>query len=156
MMKYILSAIVFFCINTIAFGQHLFTKKYDNCNIGFFCWDCGDQKVQVDSVKFDAMIKDLNHRVYVNNLKGSVLVQMLIDSAGKGCVLSHSETKGLTFSEKMVWALNDFTGWKPAITNSKPEPKVSIIIQFLIDNGKISGRLVRITKEMKEAIEKKF
>lgn len=143
-----LISLMLILISQNAYGQHLFAKKYENCNTDKFCLDCGDTKVGIDSAKFSKMIADLNHRVYVNNLQGNVYAQVLVDSAGNGCVLSHSETKGLTVSEKMVWALNDFKGWKPAISDGKPEHKVSILFQFIISNGKISGHLVRMTKEM--------
>ncbi|WP_343532174.1 hypothetical protein [Pedobacter sp.] len=130
-----------------AFAQHIFPKKYTDCNTTRFCLDCGDTKVTVDSVAFAAMFKEVNSKAYVNNLKGNIMMQVLVDSLGQSCVLSHTETKGHIVTDKIVMALNDFRGWKPAVTKGKKEELVSIAVWVSIKEGEITGRIERMTEE---------
>ncbi len=130
-----------------AFAQNIFPKKYEDCNTSRFCLDCGDTKVSVDSVAFAAMFKEVNSKAYVNNLQGNIMVQVLVDSLGQSCVLSHTETKGHIVTDKIVMALNDFRGWKPASSKGKKEELVSICVLVTIKEGEITGRVERMTEE---------
>lgn len=130
-----------------AFAQNIFPKKYEDCSTSRFCLDCGDTKVTVDSAAFAAMFKEVNSKAYVNNLQGNIMVQVLVDSLGQSCVLSHTETKGHIVTDKIVMALNDFKGWKPAVTKGKKEELVSINVLITIKAGEITGKVERITEE---------
>ncbi len=130
-----------------AFAQNIFPKKYTDCNTARFCLDCGDTKVTVDSTAFAAMFKEVNSKAYVNNLQGNIMVQVLVDSLGQSCVLSHTETKGHIVTDKIVMALNDFRGWKPAVTKGKKEELVSVNVLVTIKEGRITARIERITEE---------
>ncbi|WP_285058062.1 ligand-binding sensor domain-containing protein [Pedobacter ginsengisoli] len=147
-----LSTILLFCIAAGANAQHIFPKKLNNCQTSAFCLDCGDIKVQADSLKFSKMIHYLNSHNNVNNLRGSILFQVLVDSTGKGCVLSYTDVNGRMLSEKVVMALNDFTGWSPASTNGKIEGRVSVNVAIDVLNGKLSGRIQRVTEEFATAL----
>ncbi|WP_256001942.1 ligand-binding sensor domain-containing protein [Pedobacter deserti] len=133
-------------------AQNIFPKKLNNCPTSKFCLDCGDVKVGADSLKFSKMIQYLNSHNNVNNLRGSILFQVLVDSTGKGCVLSHTDVNGRMLSEKVVMALNDFTGWSPASTNGKIEGRVSVNVAIDVLNGKLSGRIQRVTEEFATAL----
>ncbi|WP_113662227.1 hypothetical protein [Pedobacter nanyangensis] len=146
-MKKIYLSLSLLLLFSSAFAQNIFPKKYEDCNTSRFCLDCGDTKVTVDSTAFAVMFKEVTSKAYVNNLKGSIMVQVLVDSLGQSCVLSHTETKGHIVTDKIVMALNDFRGWKPAITKGKKEELVSINVLVTIKEGEISGRIERMTEE---------
>lgn len=146
-MKKIYLLLVLLVTFSSAFAQNIFPKKYTDCNTTRFCLDCGDTKVTVDSTAFATMFKEVNSKAYVNNLQGNIMVQVLVDSLGQSCVLSHTETKGHIVTDKIVMALNDFRGWKPAITKGKKEELVSICVLVTIKEGEITGRVERMTEE---------
>lgn len=142
-----LFAILLFGFVHSANAQNIFVKKLNHCPTSTFCLDCGDIKVGADSLKFSKMIQYLNSHNNVNNLRGSILFQVLVDSTGKGCVLSHTDVDGRMLTEKIVIALSDFSGWLPASTNGKNEPRVSINVAIDVLNGKLSGRIQRVTEQ---------
>lgn len=113
-------------------AQNLFPEKFDDCNVGRFCLDCGDEQG-----KFK---EDLN--TYFNNkftekqlrgIKGFVFVQVIIDSAGNHCVQSiGNQATGNVSKLRLRDVVNSMSGWQPAITAGKPE-SVSITLQYTFD-----------------------
>ena len=125
-------------------AQNLFPVKLDNCNVKKFCLDCGDIKAGVDQSEFIKLLVKLNKELNLNGIRGSVKFQVLVDSEGRACVLSHTDQTNHPITLKIIEELNKFKKWTPAITSGKPEEKSSINLIFSIDNNKISGQVERV------------
>lgn len=148
-----LTLILILCsISYAAQSQNIFPKALSNCVTDKFCLDCGDIKADVDAEKFASMIQKLNTHNNLNNLKGKILFQVLIDSTGKGCVLSHTDVANRILTQNMVMAFNDFDGWLPAKTDNKAVGRVSVNIAVEIANGKLTGAIMRMTEDFAKSL----
>jgi streptogramin lyase len=125
-------------------AQNLFPVKLENCNAKRFCLDCGDIKAGVDQNEFTKLLVKLNKELNLNGIRGTVKFQVLVDSEGRACVLSHTDQTNHPITLKIIEELNKFKKWTPAITSGKPEEKSSINLIFSIDNNKISGQVERV------------
>ncbi|MBF4518362.1 hypothetical protein IRZ71_18555 [Flavobacterium sp. ANB] len=125
-------------------AQNIFPVKLENCKTDRFCLDCGDIKAAYNEEKFSKLESRLNESLNLNKISGAVKFQVLVDSKGNGCVLSHNDTSNSFITSKIVKELNDFDDWIPAISNDKKEEKVSITLVFVIKDGKITGRIERV------------
>ena len=125
-------------------AQNLFRVKLDNCNVKKFCLDCGDIKAGVDQSEFIKLLVKLNKELNLNGIRGSVKFQVLVDSEGRACVLSHTDQTNHPITLKIIEELNKFKKWTPAKTSGKPEEKSSINLIFSIDKNKISGQVERV------------
>ncbi len=143
-MKKILPLLIvtFLVLNLSA--QNIFPVKLSKCNASKFCLDCGDIKVSYDEKAFNELVNTLNEKLKLNGISGTVKFQVLVDSTGKGCVLSHTDESKSTISKKIVKELNHFSKWNPAISNEKKEAQTSITLIFIIKNNKISGHIERV------------
>ena len=142
-MKQILSLIAI-CIILKTNAQNLYPKRLDNCITSVFCLDCGDDKADVDKEKFAQMITYLNSQNNLNGITGRILFQILVDSTGKGCVLSHTDVSDNIISKNIIASLNNFTGFIPAKTGNKNEERTSFDISFQIEEGKIIAKIERV------------
>jgi len=131
-------------LSITVYCQNLFPKKLDNCSTSRFCLDCGDEKANVDKDKFDLLLGNLNSTNNVKGVKGKIMFQILVDSTGKGCVLSHSDVSDNIISRNIVAALNSFNGFTPAKTGNKPEERASFNMVFDINNGTIKANVERV------------
>jgi hypothetical protein len=143
MSKRFLFVIAIFAATQLA-AQNLYPKKVGNCITNTFCLDCGDVKANVDKTKFDQLIADLNEINNVKGIKGNIKFQILVDSTGKGCVLSHTDVSDHPISRNLVIALNHFDGFIPAKTKEKIEARTSFDILFEIEGGAMSAKVVRV------------
>jgi hypothetical protein len=131
-------------IAVILNAQHLYPQKLNNCITDNFCLDCGDVKTNVDAVKFNVLIKDLNSSNNLTGIKGKVLFQILVDSTGKGCVLSHTDVSVNSISTNIVTSLNRFDGFIPAKTKDKNEKRASFNMSFDIKDGAMTAKVDRV------------
>lgn len=131
-------------LSTPLIAQNLYPKKLDNCPSDRFCLDCGDVKANVEKRKFNKLITHLNKTNNLHGIKGKVIFQILVDSTGKGCVLSHTDVSDNIISRNIVSALNSFDGFTPAKTEGKAEGKSSFDIVFEIANNKMTGNVERV------------
>ncbi len=125
-------------------AQNLFPVKLNNCNTEKFCLDCGDVKAGYDEEGFSKLQEKLNMELNVNGIQGSVKFQVLVNSNGRACVLSHTDQSKNAITLKIIKELNKFKKWKPAITNGKLEEKSSINLIFVIKDNKISGQIEQV------------
>lgn len=125
-------------------AQNLFPIKLDNCKTEKFCLDCGDTKAGYDEQEFLKLQEKLNKELNLQGIKGSVKFQVLVDSKGRACVLSHTDKSNNPISLKIVEELNKFKKWTPAITEGKKEDKSSINMIFTISENKIIGKVERV------------
>ena len=140
-------------ISTLTNAQNLYPKKLDNCVTDQFCLDCGDIKVNVDKDKFEKLITNLDSTNNLKGIKGKVMFQILVDSTGKGCVLSHTDVSDNIISRNIVAALNSFDGFIPAKTADKLEQRTSFNMSFEIKDGAITGKVERVDMD---AFKKSF
>ena len=131
-------------ITTQLNAQNLYPKKIDNCITSVFCLDCGDIKSNVDKEKFDKLLTDLNSTNNLKGINGKVMFQVLVDSTGKGCVLSHTDVSDNIISRNIVTALNIFDGFIPAKTKGKNEARTSFNMFFEIKDGAIAAKVERV------------
>ena len=126
------------------FSQNLFKMKIENCDADKFCLDCGDEKVLYKPEKFQKLINRLNKSLNLKGLKGNLKVQVLVNSKGKGCVLSHTDESNNIISQKIVEELNNFNEWLPAMTEGKKEEKSSVTLLFTVADNALSGIIERV------------
>ncbi len=133
--------------------QNIFPVMVDKCEVTSFCLDCGDQKVQLKKREFNSFIDKLNKKLDIKGLEGAVSFQVLVDSEGNGCVMSHTDASKNAITRKIVKHLNRFDGFTPAVSDGKNEEMVSINMTFTIENNQISGEIKRVDIE---AFKKSF
>jgi len=152
MIKYFLTFLII-TISTINNAQNLYPKKLDNCITTQFCLDCGDIKANVNKEKLEKLIANLVSTNNLKGIKGRVLFQILVDSTGKGCVLSHTDVSDNIISRNIVLALNNFDGFIPAKSKEKTEQRASFNMSFDINDGTMTGKVERVDME---AFKKSF
>jgi hypothetical protein len=134
-------------------AQNIFPFKLENCKTEKFCLDCGDTKAGYDETEFLKLQDKLNKELNLKGIKGSVKFQVLVNSKGRACVLSHTDQSKSAISQKIIKELNKFKKWNSAITKAKKEEKSSINLIFTVSENKISGKIERVDKE---AFKKSF
>lgn len=139
------------CVSNLISAQNLFPKKLTNCITEHFCLDCGDIKAIVEQEKFDKLIEALTSANNLRNIKGKVMFQILIDSMGKGCVLSHTDVMENTISKNIIAALNSFDGFIPAMQKGEKIDRTSINMVFEIKDEKIIAKIERVNMKAFEA-----
>ncbi|WP_157750473.1 hypothetical protein [Mucilaginibacter gotjawali] len=75
------------------------------------------------------------------------MFQVLVDSAGNGCVLSHTDVSNNPITQNIVANLNSFKGWIPAKTNEKPESRTSFNLSIQIKSGILTGKIERVDQK---------
>ncbi len=137
-MKYITLTIGLFIIN-FAFGQHLYPEKYDECKLSRFCLDCGDTKAEPPQDFVSDFISNLNEKS-LRKIKGSIIVQILVDSIGKPCLLSaKNETNVKSKKLRLLNGISNTKNWLPAITKGKAE-QASVSLFLIFKDGQLSIR----------------
>lgn len=135
--------IIFTLLSFSIYSQNIFPVKLDGCKSSRFCIDCGDTKAGYDALKFKILEDDLSKSLD-NGLEGEIMMQVLIDSKGHGCVVSHTDESNSPITLKIITELNNFQNWIPATTNNKEEKMTSIKILFIIKEGKIMSKIERV------------
>lgn len=151
MLKYILILIVtVFSLRVQA--QNLFPVKLENCKTDRFCLDCGDVKASYNEAGFAELQEKLNKSLNLTGINGAIKFQVLIDSNGRGCVLSHTDQSNNPITQQIIKQLNNFNKWTPAVTANKKEGRTSINLIFSINEtfvfsrkvNQISGKIERV------------
>ena len=138
--------ILFSAILTLpVFGQNLFPIKLDNCNTSSFCLDCGDIKGGFNENLFQEMLDKVESKLNLNGVIGSVYFQVLIESNGKGCVLSHSDKSNSYITKSLLTNMNKFKAWIPASTDGTLEDRTSINLIITIKNNNLNGIVERVS-----------
>ncbi len=125
-------------------AQNLFPMKLDDCKIEKFCLDCGETKAGYDEQAFLKLQNNLNKKLSLDGIKGIVRFQVLVNSNGRACVLSHTDKSNNPISLKIIEELNKFKEWTPAIDEGKKVDKSSINLIFTIGDNKIYGKVERV------------
>jgi hypothetical protein len=123
-------------------AQNIFPQKIEGCNTSEFCLDCGDPKAGYDVQDFDKMISDLNATYHLKGVSGKLGFQVLVDSTGHPCVLSHTDKKKNKITLDAIARLNQCR-WTPAMDHGKLVSS-SVNVVFDISNGKLTGGIQRV------------
>lgn len=134
-------------ISTQLIAQNLYSRKLNSCITAHFCLDCGDVKANVDKEKFEMLVTNLTASNNLKGINGKIKFQILVDSTGKGCVLSHTDLSDNIITKNIVAALNKFDGFIPAKSNEENVERSSFDILFEIEGRAINGRVVRVDQE---------
>lgn len=145
MRRIICITLSFILIFTKINGQNLFPEKVDGCQFSSFCLDCGDPKATYDEDSFNKIINALNTKYNFKGGSGQVILQVVIDSSGKGCVLSHNDASKNALTMDLIQYL-DNCKWNAAIEDHKAVSS-SINIVFKLSNDKLSGEIQRVDIE---------
>lgn len=115
-------------------AQNLFPEKFSGCAISTFCLDCGEIKGAYNG-DLTAFFAEKLQADQLKNIEGIVLVQVLIDTAGRQCVLSiGNKASGKVSKLNLQNTINSMTGWQPAFSHGKASD-VSITLKFTFTNG---------------------
>lgn len=131
-------------LSTNIFSQNIFPVKLNNCKTDHFCLDCGDTKAGYDEKEFQKVNDKLSKSLNTKSISGGIKLQVLVNSKGKACVLSHTDQSNNIITQKIIEELNDFKYWTPAITNNVKEEKASVNVAFLIKDNSIKGGIERV------------
>lgn len=142
MRKTISILLIAFTLNLNA--QNIFPVKLDNCKSAEFCLDCGDIKAGYSEEEFIKLQERLNSTLNLRGISGSVKFQVLVDSKGKACVLSHTDQTNNSITLRIIEELNKFNKWTPAVTNNVKQKNSSINLVFIIKDNSITGQIERV------------
>lgn len=143
-MKTVIICLVTMGTAMLAHAQNLFPVVVGKCNTKSFCLDCGDTKAGADATKLNQFVAYISETNNLNNIKGRVSFQVLIDSTGKGCVLSHTDKSRSILARNIAEELNRFNGFTPAITNGQKESMTSVNFIFQVKNNEMSAWVDRV------------
>lgn len=142
MNRFIATISFFFLTSFFVQGQNIFPQKIEGCNKTQFCLDCGEPKATFDTDGFKVISDNLNSKYNFKGGKGKSSFQVLVDSEGKGCVLSHTDATSNKLTIDIIELLNNCK-WIPAKEQNKPVVS-SINVIFEIKNDKLEGEIQRI------------
>lgn len=144
-MKKILILSIIALISLSLNAQNIFPVKLSTCEVDRFCMDCGEVKANYDQDDFDEFLVALNEKVNIGSIYGQIKFQVLVDSNGMGCVLSHTDKSKSKVTKKIIKELNKFNKWTPAINkDGVKEYKTSITLLFTLGDNKIRGEIERV------------
>lgn len=146
-MKRMLFLLAILNLSIYSEAQNLFPYKLNNCVTASFCLDCGDVPANIDQTKFGELLADLNKSNDYSRISGKVMFQVLIDSTGKGCVLSHTDVSNNRITQDIVNHLNDFNGWIPAKEGNKTVGRTSINLSVEIKQGVLTSKIERVDQK---------
>lgn len=142
MNRIIFTLFILILVKTTINAQNIFPQKVDGCNFSNFCLDCGEPKATYDTSTFNKFIDAINAKYNFKGGQGQIGLQVLVDSLGKGCVLSHTDTSNNQITKDLIQYLNNCK-WNSAIENRKAINS-SINVYFKISNDKITGQIQRV------------
>jgi len=123
-------------------SQNIFKVKVQGCNTDRFCLDCGDPKATYNEADFQKIISTLNSNYNFKGMRGKIAFQVLVDSLGRPCVLSHTDESKNKFTLDAVQYLNQCS-WTAAIDNGIPV-RASVNVVFSFEDGRLTGFIQRV------------
>jgi hypothetical protein len=143
MLTRILFVLTFVSIcSTPLLSQNLFKVKVEGCNTDRFCLDCGSPKASYDEAGFSGIISSLNSKYNLKGVRGRIAFQVLVDSLGQPCVLSHTDESKNRITLDIIQYLNTCR-WTAAIDDGK-SVRSSVNVIFSIGDGRLTGSIERV------------
>ncbi|QKJ28548.1 hypothetical protein HQ865_01835 [Mucilaginibacter mali] len=134
--------LLYIFLPAISFAQNLFSEKIGICSDVKYCMDCGAPKATVDPFVLNDICDRMNLRYNFKGGYGSITFQVLVDSIGNSCVLSHTDVSHNQLSRELMVSLNTCI-WRPARVDGK-KVNASVNVMFTIADGRIRGEMVRL------------
>ncbi|WP_158826360.1 ligand-binding sensor domain-containing protein [Mucilaginibacter lacusdianchii] len=72
------------------------------------------------------------------------MLQILVDSVGNGCVLSHTDNSKSAITTNVIKRFNEFRYWTPAKNSGKAEGRTSINVLVEIKAGTLTAQIMRV------------
>lgn len=136
-MKRTLTILIFIFSLSTAFGQHLYSEKFEGCQLSRFCLDCGETKAQPPNSFADEILKNLDSKS-LKKISGSILIQVIVDTLGTPCLLSvKNESNIKTQKLNLKSAIDKTSKWNPAISKENIE-KASVSLKLIFENNRLS------------------
>lgn len=144
--KQILAALLSLLLPLAVSAQNIFPQKVEGCNTVRFCLDCGDPKADIDAASLASVIEQVNQSFKIGKAgKGGIIFQVLVDSIGQPCVLSHTDATKSLLARGLIGYLNT-ARFTPAMEKGKGITS-SINVAFMLADGKISGQVQRVNQK---------
>jgi len=144
--KQLLTILLSLGLPALVSAQNIFRQKVEGCNTAQFCLDCGEPKADIDAASLDAVIKSIGESFKISKSgKGGVIFQVLVDSVGQPCVLSHTDATNSLMTRGLIGYLNA-AKFTPAIEKGKAVMS-SINVGFFLADGKITGQVQRVDQD---------
>jgi hypothetical protein len=128
--------------STSLWSQNVFKVKVDGCDTHQFCLDCGNPKASYDKAEFQKIIDALKSKYNLKGLRGEIGFQVLVDTLGRPCVLSHTDASKDKFTLDAIQYLNQ-CHWTAAMDHGKPV-SASVNVIFSIDAGVLTGYIQQV------------
>lgn len=129
-------------LSTGLFAQNLFTEKIEICGDAQYCMDCGSPKANCDPFALYYIADKINRKYIFKDGAGTINFQVLVDSVGFSCVLSHSDVTHSPLTDDLIRYLNGVI-WNPARKSGR-KVNASVNVSFTIANGRITGQMERM------------
>lgn len=142
MKKTIFIFLVAFVLNLNA--QNFFSVKIDDCKTKEFCLDGGEVMASYDEEGFSKLIEKLNRELNLRGFEGIIKFQVIVNSRGRACVLSHTDQSNFGITLRIIRELNRLKKWSPAVINGEIVNKTAIVLLFEVKDNKISGHIERV------------
>jgi hypothetical protein len=127
---------------TRLWSQNIFKVKVEGCNTSRFCLDCGSSKASYDDAEFQKILTTLNSAYQFKGMHAKIAFQVLVDSTGAPCVLSHTDENRNNFTLDAIKYLNR-CHWTPAMDQGK-SVIASVNVVLSIEEGLLTGSIQRM------------
>ncbi len=141
-----LISLLFTLVSFWGSSQNLFPVMISDCHLSSLCMDCGDLKVNVKQEDFTKLLERVSASSHASAVTGKIFFQVVVDSAGKACVISHTDKLNTPLTKDLIRELRDFKAWQPAMIGGKFQT-TSIVVQFEMQSGKLEGSVQRKSTE---------
>lgn len=117
--------------------QNIFIEKYDDCNLGKFCLDCGNPKAKSSS-DINAYFKNKLTAI-PKTLRGNIYVQVIVDSLGNQCVKSMQRDVNQNSRKLGIRKVaNEMKDWSPSIDKDGKPTSATVFLNFKFKRGKVT------------------
>ncbi|PIB28269.1 two-component regulator propeller domain-containing protein [Maribacter sp. 4G9] len=119
------------------YPQNIFIEKYDDCEVGKFCLDCGNPKAKSDS-DINAYFKSKLTGIS-KTLKGNIYVQVIVDSLGNQCVKSmQRDVNQSTQNLGIRKIVNEMKDWSPSFAKNGKPTNATVFLNFKFNGGRVN------------------
>lgn len=116
-----------------AFSQHVFPEKFKGCITDEFALESDSMTVKIEEAELIRVLTGGMDEKYINKIKGTLLLQILVDLQGNSCLLSlENKTNIKTKKLKLKKAIDGNLVW------NKPHQKVAAIVAINFEGGRIA------------------
>ena len=123
------------------YSQNIFDEKYDGCNTDYFVMESNKISVKMKSDIVRIFLNDFDKET-VNNIRGVLALQIIVDTIGKSCLLSVKNYTNIKTNKLNLKKIVD-----RELIWEKPKKNVGIILAVKFYGDSIQIKRVGFTKE---------